>query len=256
PFTWQPFSQPVLSAAWREYPGSVVTDAKGLQRLTDVAMEYVARKAVRLANLKHGEFTRGRKEEQARETLEGTKHTVRTMLSKRLVGIVNKAERDERTGLYNKEAFEQRARAHLRERGNFAFIYIDANNLKKRNDLLGHTEGDKLIDATAETVASLASKYNALVGRVGGDEFAIIFPVSHILKNARAHTATFMQEVEEEFGRKWELKKPVKPRLGSIAVGCSIKGEFQTLEDPYHKIFKKAEQRMYTDKKRKKAGRR
>ena len=49
-----------------------------------------------------------------------------------------------------------------------AFVYVD--NLKGRNDSLGHTAGDELLRATADSIRAHLRSYDLIV-RFGGDEF-------------------------------------------------------------------------------------
>lgn len=85
---------------------------------------------------------------------------------------------DELTGLYNRRGFiflaQQRlqdAGRHLDER--FIFLFIDMDKMKYINDHFGHQAGD---DALMDFSAILKETFRSsdIVGRVGGDEFAIL----------------------------------------------------------------------------------
>lgn len=54
-------------------------------------------------------------------------------------------------------------------------IFADVNNLKKMNDTLGHTAGDKLLRNTSKAL-SFWTMHNGDVYRVGGDEFMVVIP--------------------------------------------------------------------------------
>ncbi|ASM52274.1 hypothetical protein PESP_b0758 [Pseudoalteromonas espejiana DSM 9414] len=56
-----------------------------------------------------------------------------------------------------------------------AVIFIDLDDFKKVNDTLGHEIGDSLLISAAKKLTELVSD-NAIVGRLGGDEFIIILP--------------------------------------------------------------------------------
>lgn len=86
------------------------------------------------------------------------------------------AERDSLTGLYNKGTTEKLTEEYLScqecsTNGCTLFI-IDIDNFKAINDHLGHTYGDAVLCELAESLRSLFQK-NAIVGRIGGDEFMI-----------------------------------------------------------------------------------
>lgn len=86
------------------------------------------------------------------------------------------AETDALTGLANRSLFQTRLDdlrddSHVNSVG--ALILIDLDRFKSINDTLGHAQGDAcLIEAGRRLVACCAPE--ALVARIGGDEFAII----------------------------------------------------------------------------------
>jgi diguanylate cyclase (GGDEF)-like protein len=53
--------------------------------------------------------------------------------------------------------------------------YLDLDNFKKVNDTAGHHEGDRVLIATASALAQNI-RATDFVARMGGDEFAILFP--------------------------------------------------------------------------------
>jgi diguanylate cyclase (GGDEF)-like protein len=50
---------------------------------------------------------------------------------------------------------------------------VDVDNLKTTNDTLGHATGDRLLVA-ASTALRGACGENCVIGRIGGDEFAVL----------------------------------------------------------------------------------
>ena len=89
--------------------------------------------------------------------------------------LLEMATRDGLTGLYNRPAFFNRAAMLCAEHGaSFAGIMVDIDHFKAINDTHGHAAGDKAIRAVAECLKSQSD----LVGRLGGEEFAILLDVS------------------------------------------------------------------------------
>jgi diguanylate cyclase (GGDEF)-like protein len=98
--------------------------------------------------------------------------------------LLERARRDELTGLPNRVGFEEQVRALL-ERGDdepLALAYIDLDNFKLINDTAGHEAGDAMLHSIA---GMLRSELGAddLLARLGGDEFAVL------LRDCRPHEA-------------------------------------------------------------------
>jgi diguanylate cyclase (GGDEF)-like protein len=87
------------------------------------------------------------------------------------------ATTDELTGVYNRRGFEwvaNRLLRHLgRDRRGAVLLYVDVDNLKCVNDTLGHAAGDRLLTATADVLRAACGE-SAIIGRIGGDEFAVL----------------------------------------------------------------------------------
>jgi diguanylate cyclase (GGDEF)-like protein len=80
------------------------------------------------------------------------------------------AETDPLSGLFNRRAFLERAReGEHRKR----LILTDIDRFKAINDGFGHDVGDQVIRAVADALVKAAPN-NALVGRIGGEEFAVL----------------------------------------------------------------------------------
>lgn len=87
------------------------------------------------------------------------------------------ADTDALTGLSNRGCFERTARDALKKAGDenrgAALYFIDLDNFKVANDSYGHVVGDQVLRFLAERI-ELVAPANALIGRFGGDEFAIL----------------------------------------------------------------------------------
>jgi two-component system cell cycle response regulator len=89
--------------------------------------------------------------------------------------LVKLASLDSLTGLFNRRAFFERAGeicARAAAGGTFCGIMLDIDHFKRVNDRYGHDVGDKAIREVAGVIASAGS----IVGRLGGEEFAILLP--------------------------------------------------------------------------------
>jgi diguanylate cyclase (GGDEF)-like protein len=64
-----------------------------------------------------------------------------------------------------------------REKGEpVSVLLLDLDGLHELNTTHGHAEGDRAIDATLNTLAKGAKSDGWTIGRIGGDEFAILTP--------------------------------------------------------------------------------
>ena len=86
--------------------------------------------------------------------------------------LVRLASVDSLTGLHNRRAFFELAEeARLRcEHRTLAAIMLDIDHFKRINDLYGHDIGDQAIAAVAQAIAT----EGAVIGRLGGEEFAML----------------------------------------------------------------------------------
>ncbi|MEA2353614.1 MAG: hypothetical protein QOJ14_2028 [Thermoleophilaceae bacterium] len=91
------------------------------------------------------------------------------------------ASRDSLTELLNHREFHELI-AHEIERcrrhgGEFSVALFDLDDFKQVNDGAGHAEGDRVLQAVARAIES-SCRSSDLAFRVGGDEFALLLPVT------------------------------------------------------------------------------
>ena len=92
------------------------------------------------------------------------------------------AEQDALTGLDSRRHFMARAEALLRrarhEKAPFSLFMIDVDHFKAINDTWGHSQGDRVLAAIAETCKH-SLRPQDVVGRFGGEEFIVALPDTH-----------------------------------------------------------------------------
>lgn len=109
---------------------------------------------------------------------------------------------DQLTGTDNMASFMERAQAEMkrarRSRLPISVAYIDIDNLKEINDLLGFIHGDRLLVAFAGDLKN-HTRSSDIVARLGGDEFVILFPETGVdqARGAAVKIHKSFQEVAE-----------------------------------------------------------
>jgi diguanylate cyclase (GGDEF)-like protein len=93
--------------------------------------------------------------------------------------LATQVSRDGLTGCLNNAAFYDRLQAEearARRTGRpFSLLMGDADGFKRINDTYGHQAGDETLQAFARILLSGARTTDS-VGRIGGDEFAVLLP--------------------------------------------------------------------------------
>jgi diguanylate cyclase (GGDEF)-like protein len=98
-----------------------------------------------------------------------------------LVRVTEKADIDHLTGVANRRGVQRRSESLLlraeRQSLSVGFALIDLDHFKSVNDSLGHAAGDELLCAVV-AAAQRVLPGNAVFGRWGGDEFALVVPAT------------------------------------------------------------------------------
>jgi diguanylate cyclase (GGDEF)-like protein len=91
--------------------------------------------------------------------------------------LMDKASRDQLTGLLNRETFAADADKILAQSARygigFALVYFDIDHFKSFNDTHGHQFGDRVLTSIAHCFQE-AIREQDLAARVGGDEFVLL----------------------------------------------------------------------------------
>lgn len=95
---------------------------------------------------------------------------------------------DALTGLPNRVLFDKMVTQLIKdsvEGERFALIFLDLDDFKNINDLMGHSVGDQFLVEMAKRLKPVLKK-DHLVSRFGGDEFLIVLP--HVQSKDEIHT--------------------------------------------------------------------
>lgn len=154
--------------------------------------------------------------------------------------LIDKAERDPLTKIYNKATTRSMIKNYLRtdSRESYdALIIVDVDNFKHVNDSLGHLFGDSILVDLSQEMQDLF-RSNDVVGRIGGDEFVVflrgIKQKKHIADKAGDICKIFDLLYSGDDGEKI---------TGSLGIAL-----FPEDGDTYDELFKKADIALYTSK--------
>jgi len=111
--------------------------------------------------------------------------------------LVQLADQDALTGLMNRRRFhdelDQRAQHALRYQRPLSLLFIDVDQFKYVNDTLGHAAGDRFLSGIAALIVGDLRETD-LMGRIGGDEFAVLLPETPI-EGARLMAQRLLQHL-------------------------------------------------------------
>jgi diguanylate cyclase (GGDEF)-like protein len=156
--------------------------------------------------------------------------------------LLHRARSDALTGLPNRVAFEERVRIlSQREAGEpMALAYIDLDQFKLVNDILGHHTGDELIRSLTGALQSRLGPHD-LIARTGGDEFAVL--LRHCEPAEAEARANRLRDVVAEF--RFASDGHVAAITASIGLANFIAGETE-----YGALFATADTACFTAKER------
>lgn len=175
------------------------------------------------------------------KTLSGESTLLLNQIVKNMEEETQKNEKfDLLTGLLNRKNGEKEIIEALQESSG-CLAFIDLDNLKKTNDIMGHLAGDYAIKGVGEVLLSFDE--NAIISRIGGDEF-----LYYIKDTSEEKAKDRIEDIMEAF----QQKKTENTYLSfsSLSVGMCMTQR----NDVYSEVLKKADRALYHMKQSGKAG--
>ncbi|WP_455436316.1 diguanylate cyclase domain-containing protein [Hungatella hathewayi] len=155
--------------------------------------------------------------------------------------LIDRAERDVLTKLYNKRAARHKINRFLelsQGREGSAMLIIDVDNFKMVNDRYGHMFGDAVLTELAARITS-HFRDSDIISRIGGDEFMVFMPgtVNHEMVTERA--GRLMASLQTMF----------KNNMKDVPFSCSI-GIAYSPEDgsDFQSLFQNSDAALYQAK--------
>ncbi|MEG1446457.1 MAG: diguanylate cyclase [Ruthenibacterium sp.] len=164
-------------------------------------------------------------------------------VKKQAIFSENQAQKDPMTGLYNKVAMATLSNKGLREYpyGRHALMVLDIDNFKGINDTLGHAFGDlALIDVC--TKLSSAFRNSDIVGRIGGDEFAVLMKNIPDIESVRSKGTELSVLFRQTHVAGKECK--ISCSIGIVVTDINEEGKAESFET----LYRKADAALYQAK--------
>ncbi len=156
---------------------------------------------------------------------------------------------DTLTGIPNRRGFEEQARkvygdaAFARKR--VAVISIDMDNLKKVNDEHGHSAGDDALRRIARALtAVVGAREHVAYARTGGDEFVLVCRIERPNEGAELvmQVREALRRINEQSGQLYDAE-----------ISCGVYEVKDTSKVALAKALEMSDERMYEDKRQRKA---
>lgn len=148
------------------------------------------------------------------------------------------------TGLYNHRYFYSKIAKEIHRSNRYnhplTLIIADIDNLKSFNDTYGHTGGDNLLKAFAETIKATVRDTD-IVARYGGDEFALLLPETD-LKDAMEMAERIRSQIHVRSYFQKEL-----PANADISASFGV-AEFCLHSESEGELVKRADKALYEAK--------
>ena len=143
---------------------------------------------------------------------------------------------DPLTGLYNyryfKKAFSKELARAKRYKRFLSLLVVDINDLKKINDKMGHSIGDKTLKKLSKILVKNIREAD-IVCRYGGDEFVIILPECN-----KDHALVVAMGIREDIEKKIKL---------TLSIGVAT---YPNDGDCFNSLFEQADRAMYRKKRK------
>ena len=149
-----------------------------------------------------------------------------------------RADHDLLTGICNRNRFAKEVERYNKCKS-LGVVFVDINDLKKMNDTYGHDTGDSLIREVANAIRQIRSDCECMdYYRFGGDEFVMIFTNITDLELEK-QVKGFLHNVENI---------NLQASLMRVSVACGVAYEEEEID--LDRLLKKADERMYRNKKK------
>ena len=177
------------------------------------------------------------------QTLKGQVEVLRNELEQ----AQEESRRDGLTGIYNRRAFDWFLKSLLdgqgRRRNKFAVMMLDLDDFKGVNDTFGHPLGDRVLMALVHTCQDVIRSED-FFARIGGDEFALVFPGASARIAARKGAEICESLNRQLFTTEETDEEPAVSLTLSISVGVTERQK----DDDLTALLRRVDEALYQAK--------
>lgn len=152
------------------------------------------------------------------------------------------ASTDSLTGVANRREFMQRAEQEiarvLRNQNALCLLSMDLDHFKKVNDKYGHQVGDEVLKSVTGVCEHIL-RPGDLLGRVGGEEFAVLLP------ETRFDEASVVAERLRSAIEQHQTQSNGAQIKSTVSIGIAV---FDPQQDSLKELLKKADDQLYQAK--------
>lgn len=154
--------------------------------------------------------------------------------------MIEELQFDSLTHVYNKKTITAYAVKCLKEEKNnrVTIAVLDVDHFKKVNDVYGHMYGDKVLARVGRKLKEVVGE-DGVVGRIGGDEFVIVFNGINDEHALRGMLRAIRTQI------KWEFVDDFEDLMITCSIGASFSPNNGT---EYEELFRKADFCLYVAK--------
>jgi diguanylate cyclase (GGDEF)-like protein len=153
--------------------------------------------------------------------------------SKRALEVLSRT--DSLTGLPNRRALMEASESPVAQ--TMVLVIADVDRFKMVNDTHGHRVGDAVLQTVGRIMASHLAQFG-LVGRLGGEEFALI--------SSTASVAVIVRALDELLGI--IAKTPIVVPGDAVRVTMSVGVAVRYPEEPFERLYSEADEALYLAK--------
>ena len=152
---------------------------------------------------------------------------------------------DDLTGLCNRRGFfalaQQQLKIAERTKQEALMFFVDLDNMKQINDVLGHQEGDNALTEVSSVLKETFRKSD-IIGRLGGDEFAVL-----AIDATRETEKALMDRLQNSV----EARNRLKPRKYTLSLSAGVARYNPDKLSSLDELIARADALMYEEKRTK-----